>query len=255
MFPGRRCRVKPRRWTPSVPRGTSGPPPGSARIHRGRVRGPNTTLRAIFSRPARWIDRDPTPVAVLAHVPAAGSARHARPQLLVRCEHTGRPRVALRGPGGPATGPSARRCVRSAAVGPSPDDRRAASRVPRGTGGGRRRRTGSLCSTWNTRTAGRPRRAPLASERPTLPARANDRQDRHREGGSCGRRTVALRIRPRRRAGRRARRPAPRAARPRSSREQLSVPGTRAAGALTASARRRPRRGRMPRHCPASEDA
>jgi hypothetical protein len=47
MFPGGRCRVKPRRWTPSVPRGTSRPPAGYDRIHRSRVRGANATVRAI----------------------------------------------------------------------------------------------------------------------------------------------------------------------------------------------------------------
>jgi hypothetical protein len=136
MFPGRRCRVKPRRWMPSVPRGTSGPPPGGAKIDRGHVRGPNTTLRAIFSRPPRWVDRRPTPVAALRHLPAARSARHA-PDLGCGCAAS--TRVAHESPcgapGDPATGSSARRCVRSALSVHHLMIGGAASGVPRGTGG------------------------------------------------------------------------------------------------------------------------
>jgi hypothetical protein len=203
MFPGRRCRVKPRRWTPSVPRGTSGPPPGGARIYRGHVRGPNTTLRAIFSRPARWIDRRPTPVAALRHVPARGQIGSTRPTPAVGALPThGSPTSRLAGPERPGHWPRGPASASDpVAAGLSPDDRRATSGCSTWNRGRVPPAHGSLCSTWNTRTAGQPRRARLASERrPTLPAPASDHQDQHRKGGSRGRRTIALPTRPRCRA-------------------------------------------------------
>ena len=63
----------------------------------------------------------------------------ARPRLSVSCDHTGRPRVALRGPGRPGHWPirPAVRAIR--AVGPSPDDRRGSEWCSTWNRGGRRR--------------------------------------------------------------------------------------------------------------------
>ena len=203
MFPGRRCRVKPRRWTPSVPRGTSGPPPGGARIHRGHVRGPNTTLRAILSRPAGWIESYPT------RLPHAARAR-ARRQ--IGSTHTPDPgcwcaastRVVHVSPCGDP-GPSIGRVARRARPIPLRSIhhlmiRGAASGVPRGTGEGAGGAQGACVPRGTREPPGDPGMLPWQSSGPTLPAPANDQQDRHREGGSRGRRTIALPTRPRCRA-------------------------------------------------------
>jgi hypothetical protein len=79
MFPGGRCRVKPRRWTPSVPRGTSRPPAGYDKIQRSRVRGANATVRAIPR--AQHGDRPSSSrITPSGQVPATRRTRHARPQ-------------------------------------------------------------------------------------------------------------------------------------------------------------------------------
>ncbi len=125
---------------------------------------------------------------------------HARHRLLVRCEHTRRPRVALRRPGafhwpGGTAGASD-----PAAVDPSRDDPGAASGVPRGTGEGAGGAQGACVPRGTRERPGDPGVLPWQSSGPTLPAPANDQQDRHREGGSRGRRTIALPTRPRCRA-------------------------------------------------------
>jgi hypothetical protein len=166
MFPGGRCRVKPRRRTPSVPRGTSRPPAGYDRIHRSRVRGANATVRAIPRR--RHGDRPSSSrIALAGQVPATRDG-------LDRRGLKGRG-LARTQPGG-APGPLSRRAV-SCGGSPAGRLRDLISGERTGAPGllrppvtvmlGRRRQrstwnTGQVCgrhieprcSTWNTRTAG-----------------------------------------------------------------------------------------------------
>lgn len=91
MFPGRRCRVKPRHWSTVVPRGTSAANLTGDKIPRQDPKPAGVTLRAIQPRElARAVQHRSL---ARPRVPQGGAGRH---------RHGGRSGLALRHPACPS---------------------------------------------------------------------------------------------------------------------------------------------------------